>query len=172
MICFNFIPWFRQWFRVLYRQTEAPELKRVMKSLKQRFYGNNDSFEYKEIIPKEIKLTDLNVGLSITLDHCGLLKLSFIFTAKVYPRIPLCPSLPADVLWGSFVTHWQTNPKGRLRGGYLCPSSGSFVPRFLPIRHPGLQYQGRHWRKASQARCSLSFSRKNNPFVSGALILL
>ena len=28
-------------------------------------------------------------------------------------------SLPADVLWGSFVTHyfWQTNPKGRLRGG-------------------------------------------------------
>ena len=144
MICFNFIPWFRQWFRVLYRQTEAPELKRVMKSLKQRFYGNNDSFEYKEIIPKEIKLTDLNVGLSITLDHahCGLLKLSFIFTAKVYPRIP------------------------------LCPSSGSFVPRFLPIRHPGLQYQGRHWRKASQARCSLSFSRKNNPFVSGALILL
>ena len=30
-------------------------------------------------------------------------------------------SLPADVLWGSFVTHsflWQTNPKGRLRGGY------------------------------------------------------
>ena len=130
MICFNFIPWFRQWFRVLYRQTEAPELKRVMKSLKQRFYGNNDSFEYKEIIPKEIKLTDLNVGLSITLDHRGLLKLSFIFTAKVYPRIP------------------------------LCPSSGSFVPRFLPIRHPGLQYQGRHWRKASQARCSLSFSEK------------
>ena len=35
-------------------------------------------------------------------------------------------SLPADVLWGSFVTHsggevnaWQTNPKGRLRGGYF-----------------------------------------------------
>ena len=38
-------------------------------------------------------------------------------------------SLPADVLWGSFDTHsflphggemnaWQTNPKGRLRGGY------------------------------------------------------
>ena len=30
-------------------------------------------------------------------------------------------SLPADVLWGSFVTHsmnaWQTNPKGRLQGG-------------------------------------------------------
>lgn len=142
MICFNFIPWFRQWFRVLYWQTEAPELKRVMKSLKQRFYGNNDSFEYKEIIPKEIKLTDLNVGLSITVDHCSLLKLSFIFTAKAYPRIP------------------------------LCPSSGSFVPRFLPIRHPGLQYQGRHWRKASQARCSLSFSRKNNPFVSVALFLL
>ena len=100
--------------RVLYRQTEAPELKRVMKSLKQRFYGNNDSFEYKEITPKEIKLTDLNVGLSITVDHCSLLKLFFIFTAKAYPRIP------------------------------LCPSSGSFVPRFLPIRHPGLQYQGRH----------------------------
>ena len=34
----------------------------------------------------------------------------------------VCPSLPADVLWGSFVTHsWQTNPKGRLRGGYVCP---------------------------------------------------
>ena len=30
-------------------------------------------------------------------------------------------SLPADFLWGSFVTHSfrQTNPKGRLRGGYL-----------------------------------------------------
>ena len=37
-------------------------------------------------------------------------------------------SLPADVLWGLFVTHsflpngemnaWQTKPKGRLRGGY------------------------------------------------------
>ena len=52
---------------MLYRQTEAPELKRVMKSLKQRFYGNNDSFEYKEIITKEIELTDLNVGLSILL---------------------------------------------------------------------------------------------------------
>ena len=46
------------------RQTKAPE---VMKSLKQRFYGNTDSLYYKEIIPKEIKLTDLNVGLSITL---------------------------------------------------------------------------------------------------------
>ena len=42
------------------------------------------------------------------------------------------PSLPADVLWGSFVTHsflprggemnaWQTNTKGRLRGGYSNP---------------------------------------------------
>ena len=32
-------------------------------------------------------------------------------------------SLPADVLWGSFVTHllnaWRTNPKGPLRGGYV-----------------------------------------------------
>lgn len=43
------------------------------------------------------------------------------------------PSLPADVLWGSFITHsflphgemkvWQTNPMGRLRGGYLEPST-------------------------------------------------
>ena len=33
---------------------------------------------------------------------------------------PLSPSLPADVLWGSFVTH--SNPKGHLRGGYLSPS--------------------------------------------------
>ena len=41
-----------------------------------------------------------------------------------------CISLPADVLWGSFVMHsflrggemneWQTNPKGYLRGGYSC----------------------------------------------------
>ena len=43
------------------------------------------------------------------------------------------PSLPSDVLWGSFVTHsflpvrggemnaWPTNPKGRLRGGYHWP---------------------------------------------------
>ena len=31
-------------------------------------------------------------------------------------------SLPADVRWGSFVRHmnaWQTNPNGRLRGGYV-----------------------------------------------------
>ena len=32
-------------------------------------------------------------------------------------------SLPADVLWGSFVTHllnaWRTNPKGPLRRGYV-----------------------------------------------------
>ena len=33
-------------------------------------------------------------------------------------------SLPADVHWGSFVTHsflphGQTNPKGRLRGDYI-----------------------------------------------------
>ena len=33
-------------------------------------------------------------------------------------------SLPADVLWGSFVTHgemnaWRTNPRGSLRGGLL-----------------------------------------------------
>ena len=43
--------------------------------------------------------------------------------------ICLLPSLPADVLWGSFVTHSdfrQTNPKGRLRGGYLLPGV-SFV---------------------------------------------
>ena len=34
--------------------------------------------------------------------------------------ILLMNSLSADFLWGSFVTHaWQTNPKGRLRGGYL-----------------------------------------------------
>ena len=40
-------------------------------------------------------------------------------------QISQIPSLPADVLWGSFVTHsflsWQTNPKGRLRGGYQIP---------------------------------------------------
>ena len=35
-------------------------------------------------------------------------------------------SLPPNVLWGSFVTHslnaWRTNPKGRLRGGYVLMS--------------------------------------------------
>ena len=50
----------------------------------------------------------------------------------VYQRIFIsnsCISLSAVVLWGSFVTHsflrgemnaWQTNLKGRLRGGYSC----------------------------------------------------
>ena len=49
----------------------------------------------------------------ITIDQCPVLK----------------PSLPADVLWGLFVTHsflpqmnaWGTNPKGGLRGGYSKP---------------------------------------------------
>ena len=36
----------------------------------------------------------------------------------------LLPSLPTDILWGSFggeMNAWQTNPKGRLWGGWLLP---------------------------------------------------
>ena len=46
------------------------------------------------------------------------------YTPRYFHSRRRCCSLPADVLWGSFVTHsmnaWQTNPKGRLRGGYRC----------------------------------------------------
>ena len=40
-----------------------------------------------------------------------------IFKIEIF----LTVSLPADILWGSFgeMNGWQTNPKGRLRGGYL-----------------------------------------------------
>ena len=61
-------------------------------------------------------------------------------------HLPTTVSLPADVLWGSFVMHsflprggemnaLQTNPKGRLRGGYTTvtfladsPYMDSFEP--------------------------------------------
>ena len=50
------------------------------------------------------------------------------------PAIRTFISLPADVLWGSFVTHsfhecWLTNPKGRLRGGY------TFISKMLYYIH-------------------------------------
>ena len=43
-------------------------------------------------------------------------------------------SLPADVLWGSFVTHSFLHPKGRLRGGYThSPLPGRGVGKGVSV---------------------------------------
>ena len=49
-------------------------------------------------------------------------------------------SLPADVRWGSFVTHslmnaWQTNPNGRLPGGYSKLHSKSCDYLYISLSH-------------------------------------
>ena len=82
---------------------------------------NNKSFHIFPYLC--VFLLQLIIAWKLTLLKMALYVYQSIFISNS------CISLPAVVLWGSFVTHsflrgemnaWQTNPKGRLRGGCSC----------------------------------------------------